>query len=381
MKTYQGSHAFLLVANWDSNVGYAWWLMESFWAAIATHYYQRFRIILAYPRVGDLPEIVSEAPLEIIEYDFTDTRFTSVAGQCQFIRQKGIRYIYLSDHPMLHWRYAIFRLMGVQRIIVHDHTPGLRAPSTTLHKWAKRLMHRIRYVSVDGAIGATEFVRRRLVNTNGLPPRRCFTAPNGLPQDAPSPTPIDLHSVFNIPEERRIMAMAGRADPYKRVDFVLRCIARLRSIGNNRVHFLFIGDGPALARFRELAQELAVSDACTFPGFTPNVRPLLEGADLAIHPSTGEVGYSLAILEYMQAGLPVIVPDNPSVCDATEHGVTGLIFEENSVEAASASIQLLLENDKLRRSLGRQARVKVAQCYKLSDAHTALIRALDSLLA
>lgn len=37
MLTELASH-ILLVANWESDVGYAWWLMENFWATIAQYY-------------------------------------------------------------------------------------------------------------------------------------------------------------------------------------------------------------------------------------------------------------------------------------------------------------------------------------------------------
>lgn len=45
----------LLVANWKSDVGYAWWLMENFWAEIAEFCKERdWRCHVCYPEVSSL---------------------------------------------------------------------------------------------------------------------------------------------------------------------------------------------------------------------------------------------------------------------------------------------------------------------------------------
>ena len=36
----------LLVGNWSSDTGYAWWLMETFWVAIARKFRGRCRVIV-----------------------------------------------------------------------------------------------------------------------------------------------------------------------------------------------------------------------------------------------------------------------------------------------------------------------------------------------
>lgn len=52
--------AILLVANFSSDVGYAWWLMENFWVTIARHYHGHGkRSILIYPRISAVPKAVA----------------------------------------------------------------------------------------------------------------------------------------------------------------------------------------------------------------------------------------------------------------------------------------------------------------------------------
>ena len=365
----------LLVANYDSGVGYAWWLMESFWVALANHYCSQNQVILAYPMISKLPPAIRLAPLLALEQDFNDTRLRAVYRQCRFLHHYKVRTVYFTDQHTLHWRYGLYRFYGVKSIIVHDHTPGLRTTARGPKAWLKWLVHRLPWFGADGVIGATEFVRQRLVKVNCVPPSKCYTAANGLPDQDYLPKALDIHSIFQIPAERKILVMCSRADRYKRVDFVLRCIAHLcTATVKKNIHFLFIGDGPDLVNLSSMATNTGINDCCTFAGRRDDDPAILEGADIAIHPSRGEVGYSLSILEYMRAGLPVVVPDNPSVNAATVHMLSGMIYPEEDVESASKILQQLANDDTLRYRLGSEAKKAMKQ-YKLELTHRALLDA------
>ncbi len=367
----------LLAANYDSNVGYAWWLMESFWARLAEYYSPHVQVILAYPSISVLPEAIAAAPLKTITQDFNGTNLLDVLAQCRFLYRFRVKAAYFSDKSTWHWRYILYRLCGVRLIITHDHTPGMRTPPHGVKAWLKHIVHRLPWLSVDGAIGATEFVRKRLIEVNGMQPERCFTAPNGLPPKNSPSEPVDLHQLFQIPRDRKILIMASRAHRYKGVEFALKCLSDLKSQGRQDVHFLFVGNGPDLEYFKTQASLSEIKDHCTFAGHRTDVQGLLSGADMAIHPSNGEVGYSLSILEYMRAGLPVVVPDNPSVCGATVHGRNGMVYPEGNVQAACRVLSQILDDDELRRRLGSLA-LTDAEEYSLEKAHFGLLQAFNN---
>jgi len=64
---------------------------------------------------------------------------------------------------------------------------------------------------------------------------------------------------------------------------------------------------------------------------------------------------SLAILEFMCAGLAILTSNRQSVCTALDVGVTGLTYEYGDVDGAVDNLRLLVRNVKLRRSLGTKA--------------------------
>ena len=370
--------SLLLVGNHRSDTGYAWWLMESFWAKLAEHWHDSTRVLLAYPEITRLPSVIARAPLQTIQQDFTKVGCYDILKQCLFIKRHKICAIYFSDRATCSWIYFFYKLFGVKLIVVHEHSPGNRIPVIGLKAFVKQVIHRLPWLSVDGAIGATDYVRQRLIEVNQISTQRCYSAPNGLPPVRFQLKPVDLHKCYDIPVDRKIMIMTGRAHRYKGVQFVLYCMEKLNEIARASLHFIFVGDGPDLNLFISTAQDLGLSGQCSFLGKRDDVAALLDGADFAIHASLGEVGYSLSILEYMRAGLPVIVPDNPSVCGATVHEVTGLVYPENDQQSASSMIEQLLFDDLLRQKMGAAAQL-AAQHFTLEATHDALIKAMKSI--
>lgn len=363
----------LLVANWDSNVGYAWWLMESYWIKIAENLHLSNGIHLCYPTISAIPPAIEKAPLSVHEIDFTRTDIVSIKSQYRFIRQHSIDCIYLSDQPTFSFRYLLFRIAGVRTIITHDHTPGVRHPAKGFKRLLKLLRSRTPFATVDAIFTATKFVKDRAIQVTCFPANKTHAIPNGIPISK-HPNPRSLQDIFGIPEDRVVMVMTGRANRYKGVSFALHCISRMINEHKvKNVHFLFCGDGPDLEIFRKEASDLGITSYVSLPGRRNDIKQILPSCHFAIHPSSGEVGYSLSILEYMLAGLPVIVPDNPSVREATTDGITGFIYRPNDEISACEAISRLATDETLRKFMGTSAEKEVIKNYNLEGTHAALL--------
>jgi glycosyltransferase involved in cell wall biosynthesis len=361
----------LLVANYASDVGYAWWLMESFWIHINKLYADQNTVFLCYPRVHKIPDGVKNTSIATRELNFSTSK-GSLLKQVQFIKKYKIECIYYSDQPMLHWRFAIFRCFGVRKIIVHDHTPGMRTRPTGIKKLLKTLVMRAPWITADAYIGATPFIQSRGETVGCIPKYKCFNAPNGIPSDQPD-SKANVHEIFNIPITRQVMIATGRAHSVKGIDFALRCLAKIvLQDKESSLHFLFCGDGPHLDELKNLSRELDIEGHVTFAGKRQDVKNILPNCNFAFHPSKAEVGYSLSILEYMRAKLPVVVSDNPSVCGATIHNETGLIYKENHLDAACEAIKKLVKNKEATEIMGLHAERLLIQSYKIEDTHSAL---------
>jgi len=374
--------ALLLVANWDSGTGYAWWLMKSFWLLLSDYYSTRRGLVfLAYPSISVVPEDIESSEIIVKQMSFNDSSLASLWGQCRFIRKHNIETIYFSDHSSCSLKYLLFHLIGVQHIIVHDHTPGVRSVPGKIKKILKTALRHVPLICVDGLIAVSKYVKKRHIEVTCMPRGRCYCAENGLP-DMPDVKALDIVKEFGVPANRRVMVTTGRASVYKGIDFSLAVLSALiHEHGRGDVHYLFCGDGSDLDVLKKRAIELDVEEYVTFTGRVQSVYPYLKACDFAIHPSKGEVGYSLSILEYMQAGLPVIVPDNPSVCGETANEVTGYIYREGDVADAANKVIELLNAPELMTSMGLAAEDVASKKHKLSDTHSQLLRAIVDIMS
>ena len=369
----------LLVANWESDVGYAWWLMENFWASINKHFSSRgMESFLIYPKITTIPQTVSDAKIETSELDFADHNFKNIKRIYIYLKTRDIKHLYLSDSPMNGWFYILLRLFGVKKIVVHDHTPGERTESSGLQKILKYIRQRIPFYNVDHIIAVTDYIHQRHLKVNCIPKNRCSTARNGI-------TPIDLSEIdhryaykqFNIPADKVIIVTTGRASYYKGIDFFIRCADELiNKQGLENLHFLFCGDGPDLDDFIALSYEYGLEEHFTFAGKRSDIRKLLPSCSIGFHAATGEVGYSLSILEYMSAGLITLVPDNPSTSLATSHLEDGLLYTPRDIASATGAIKLAMEM-RVKNTLRLNAITKIKEYYSIEKTNIMLINILN----
>ncbi len=369
----------LLVANWESGVGYAWWLMETFWVTIADTFADRADSLLVYPEITTLPERIANSRIETHELDFNRHDPGQLLKILRFLRKHHIRNVYLSDAPTYRPFYGFLHLAGVRKIVVHDHTPGERSPAHGWRKRLKRFINHLPLLNADHVIAVTDYVHQRHLEVNCLDPARCSVVRNGIePFDTADIDRDYTHRTFGIPARKKIIVTTGRASYYKGIDFFIRCASELihrRAVDD--LHFLFCGDGPDMADFREMVTREGLQSHFTLAGKRQDIRKILPACDIGFHAAQGEVGYSLSILEYMSAGLATIVPDNPSTRGATENGVTGLWYRQNDVASACAAITRTLDAD-LRRKLAGNAVVSVKDNYNIEQTKIMLAHSVQS---
>lgn len=370
-----------MVANYPPDVGFAWWLMERFWAAIARHVDSQDRkCYLAFPAAGVLPENLEKSPVEPLWLDYSDRTRAGTGRLLNWVQEHGISSIYLTDRPYADRRYLQLRRRGVSRIVLHDHTPGERPPSRGPKGAAKALVDRLGLFSADRYIATTDFIRDRLVDHVRVDPRKCHVVPNGIDVSPAFPdvesrsvARADVREELHLSEGDVVVALVARAHPVKNIDFAVRVAQRLAQVDRcGHVRFVFCGDGPQQQELKTLVADLGLERRFLFAGRRADVPRILGACDIGLHPSRFEVGYCLAILEMMAAALPVVVPNYSSVCGATDHGVTGMHYEGGDEAAAALVLEDLAIDEAKRVRLGSTARSSVVERFSLQKTDAAL---------
>lgn len=355
----------LCVANFSTDAGYAWWLMERFWSVLAHLAVDRGGdAILASPRIRGLSNVLSSAPLTVLE-ETIPTGWGSPPRAClQFLRDHKVRTIYLTDRQYWSPAYAFFRACGVQSIIIHDHVPGERPKPPAWKLRMKKTAQLLQWCGADLYIGVSEFIYNRMIQIGGLPPRRCTFVRNGVPPSPDSDT-VDIRAELELPHGAPVVVSVGRAHPYKGIDFILDCALHLtKRPGMENVQFVHIGGGPELGRLRQKSVEMGLDGRFRLTGVRSDVRSLLPSCDVAFHASHGEA-FSLAILEFMAAGLPVVVPNHCGNPEAVRHGRTGLLYQPGDLRDAVGSLETLLNDPPRRLRMGEASASRAEHEFSL----------------
>ena len=188
-----------------------------------------------------------------------------------------------------------------------------------------------------------------------MPDLSLVTIPNGVDTDMFTPATGKATQPFTFLCVARLIERKGQ-------HHLLEAFARLRRGCNRSLRLIFVGTGDAEPELRDLAVRLNIIDAVTFKGFLSRdqMPPIYRKADVFALPSQQE-GMSIALLEAMASGLPVIVTDTGGTAELVTQGLNGEIVGWNDVPALTAAMQRLLESDDLRRRMGEESRRRALQ--------------------
>lgn len=372
----------LLVANYAPDVGFAWWLMEEFWIELARLARAAgLEPLIAYPLPGNIPDRIKAEQIPWETTVFSVAGVKNALACCAVIRRHRVRVIYFTDRQFSSVWFALFRLLGVRLIINHDHTPGDRPPVHGLRGFLKAVWRRLPWLSADAQFCVSELIRDRAIGNARIPEHRLRVVQNGIRPIRCDGTNGYVHRALGLGESDIVCITVGRADAYKRIDFIIEVAAKcINDHQLKDLKFVHCGDGPDAARLEALIRASNLEGRFILAGKRSDVPSLLCSSSIAIHAARGEA-FSLAVLEYMSAGLPVVVPDIPTVCQAVVTGETGFVFHRDDVAEAAAYVSQLYGDAALRRQLGGKAAERVRTHYSYDSMMAALRTHSADLLA
>lgn len=205
---------------------------------------------------------------------------------------------------------------------------------------------------------------RRWEERLGAPAERIRTVYNGV-------DPTSFPPAESEPATPTI-AWAGRIDPVKDLETLLRAFARVREVLPTARLRLFGGAAASangyLERCRSLAVELGLSEAACFEGRVAEIRDAYVAGTIVVLCSISE-GFPYTLIEAMACGRPCVATEVGGVPEAL--GDTGLVVPPRDPERLARACLLLLEDEPLRRRLGAAARQRALGEFTLDRAVTA----------
>jgi glycosyltransferase involved in cell wall biosynthesis len=157
-----------------------------------------------------------------------------------------------------------------------------------------------------------------------------------------------------IPPEAVMALSVGRLAPQKNHATTLSAIASLTN-----VHLVILGDGELRETLAHQARTLNIATRVHFAGELPReqVRDLMAAADIYLMPSLFE-GLSLALIEAMGAGLPIVASRVTAMEQAvmSPSGPVAVLVDPNSAQELKAAIEQIISNETFARELSDRAR-------------------------
>jgi glycosyltransferase involved in cell wall biosynthesis len=134
----------------------------------------------------------------------------------------------------------------------------------------------------------------------------------------------------------------GRVDREKALDVLIQAVADLDRAD---IQLAIAGQGSFLNDLQALSRRLALGRRVVFTGYVSNddLPLLLNSADVFVMPSRAEL-QSIATLEAMSSGLPVLAADARALPELVAPGVNGYLFEVGQVAKAAQGLAFLGDN-------------------------------------
>jgi glycosyltransferase involved in cell wall biosynthesis len=190
----------------------------------------------------------------------------------------------------------------------------------------------------------------------------------------------DLDWQLNTSESTPVALFTGRLHRDKGLEHLVRAWQVVTRRWRHARLWL-VGDGPDRGRLVDLVHELQLRGKVVLPGLFSDPQALLAAADVFVLPSQQE-GMSIAVLEAMAAGLPVVVSDIPGNRPLVEHEEHGLLVPYGDPHALARAIERLFAARQLARALGAAARSRVEREFSVGrsaeehlELFTRLVRA------
>jgi len=182
-----------------------------------------------------------------------------------------------------------------------------------------------------------------------------------------------LREQLNFSDEEIIIGYHGRIGREKDLITLLRAFSRLQ-LSNRNIRLLIVGDG-----IESIKKQLMSRPNVLLTGAKNNPVPYLQAMDIYVMPSLTETT-CLSALEAMSCQLAVVSTEVGFIKSYIRSGYNGLFFEKQNHYHLAKNIQRLINDVKLRETLGMNARKTVVEQFSWDKTAQGIEDALNGLM-
>lgn len=321
------------------------------------------------PIADEFREYISASYIEIESLNNQGALGLGCAGELwRLLRKYKPQTFVYAFHGVMRCFPWLAKIAGCKRIFFNDHSSRAYGQVAAPLSLSKRIVGRTLTSPLTAIISVSDFTRRTCMAL-GTTSARNVVVTNGVEVHG-----IDLEKraafrgKYGISCDHIVITQVCWMVETKGVDVMLRAAsALLREYSG--VHFLFVGDGPQLPEYRELAHELGIADKVTFTGLlnNPTAMGVFDATDIYCQASVWQEASGLAALEAMSVKLPVVASNTGGLPENVRDGRTGILVPVGDVDAICAALKRLVANPDLRRNMGEAGYESVLRTHRIED--------------
>lgn len=311
---------------------------------------------------GWLYDQLKDADIEVIFLEQNQSYDLSCLNSlCRIIRSHQIDVVHTHEFMMNVYGSMAGVITGVPVI-------------TTVHgknyyweKFRRRFAYRLA-ARFSTMVAVSEDMKCFLAERVGISKGEIRTLHNGIALDHAIEYPTlrnvtCLREEFSIPRGSFVIGTVGMLVPVKGHATLLEAAAKVVKSRPDTI-VLVVGEGELHGLLKEMAEQLGIKENVRFLGFRNDVPALLQIMDLYVCSSYSE-GLSLAILEAMFAGKPVVATNIGGNPEIVLDGETGFLLPPKDHDELASKILWLLQHQSLAQMIGVNGRQRVIDKFSL----------------
>ncbi len=294
--------------------------------------------------------------IKVIEVDGMGDRSFDISvmyALYKILKDEGPAIVH--THASLTGRIAA-KLVGV-RYIIHtkhciDETPP-KGVKLCISSFVNNILS-------DRVIAVSEAVKKNLIEA-GLDRKKIITIYNGIEvlKELSTDEKEGTKSKWGISRDEMVISFVARLEEVKGHIYFIEAAHEIVKI-HDKVKFLIIGTGSLDKSLRQEVKSRGLTEKIIFTGHVEDITELINITDVNVLPSLSEA-FGLSIVEAMSLSIPCVATRTGGIPEIIDDEINGLLVPIRDSHALARAIVSLMEDQSLRREIGKAAKLKVEE--------------------
>lgn len=350
-------------------------------AALARQLKDRFRFVfICLDGVGKLGEELTKEGFPVVALSRKPGVDWAVArGIRQAVKEHGVGLLHAHQYTPFFYSALSRRLGATPHILFTEH--GRHFPDQ--RKLKHILVNPWLLKKRDRVTAVGQFVKRALVENEGIPAHRIEVFYNGINPDKfqmadRAAVRAEVRKELNLREDQPVVLQVARFHPVKDHALSIDAFAGVVEEIPNAV-LLLAGDGELLDAMWKKVGGLSLTANVRFMGVRTDIPRLMAAADVFCLSSLSE-GISVTLLEAMASRLPIVATDVGGNGEVVLHNHNGLLSPRRDVKGLTTNLLTLLRDPQTRAGMAEAGHSRVHELFTQQLMHERFVGMYEQML-